>query len=211
MLLFSNYRPRKAPLLDKIDELRTIGVGGLVGLPQLIVCGNQSSGKSSVLEAISRVRFPVKSNLCTRFPTEVILRRHPVPRLKVSIEAGSSREKRTEQFSPTEATSTSQLESIVEKAKEFMGIGAEGFTDDILRVEVSGPDKPELTLVDLPGLYTSHSSSQDQQGIQVVRDITKRYMRNERSIILAVLLSLAGMDCESDHLKVAKHQMRQET
>jgi hypothetical protein len=50
----------QSKLLDKIDELRTIGVGGLVELPQLIVCGNQSSGKSSVLEAISRVRFPAK-------------------------------------------------------------------------------------------------------------------------------------------------------
>lgn len=65
----------QSKLLDKIDELRTIGVGGLVELPQLIVCGNQSSGKSSVLEAISRVRFPAKSNVCTRFATEVILRR----------------------------------------------------------------------------------------------------------------------------------------
>jgi GTPase SAR1 family protein len=179
------------PLLDKIDELRTIGVGGLVGLPQLIVCGNQSSGKSSVLEAISRVRFPVKSNVCTRFPTEVILRRHPASRFKVSIEPGSSRSKEARQtikaFAPAEVTSSDQLEALVEKAKECMGITGEGFSDDILKVEISGPDKPELTLVDLPGLYTSHSISQDERGIGVVHDITKRYMQNERSIILAVV------------------------
>lgn len=37
---------QQTKLLDKIDELRAIGVGGLVELPQVIVCGNQSSGKS---------------------------------------------------------------------------------------------------------------------------------------------------------------------
>ena len=53
----------QSQLLDKIEELRTIGVGSLVETPQIVVCGNQSSGKSSVLEAISRVRFP--DNSCT--------------------------------------------------------------------------------------------------------------------------------------------------
>lgn len=182
----------QGPLLDKIDDLRTIGVGGLVGLPQLIVCGNQSSGKSSVLEAVSRVRFPMKSSVCTRFPTEVILRRHPAPRFKVSIEPGSSRTSKgdrqtIEAFAPAEVTDGSQLESLIEKAKECMGITGDKFSDDILKVEISGPDKPELTLVDLPGLYTSHSSSQDEQGIGIVHDITKRYMENKRSIILAVV------------------------
>jgi GTP1/Obg family GTP-binding protein len=61
----SQLQHEQSKLLDTIDELRTIGVAGLVELPQLIVCGNQSSGKSSVLEAISRVRFPAKSNVCT--------------------------------------------------------------------------------------------------------------------------------------------------
>lgn len=182
----------QGPLLDKIDDLRTIGVGGLVGLPQLIVCGNQSSGKSSVLEAVSRVRFPMKSNVCTRFPTEVILRRHPAPRFKVSIEPGSSRTSKgqrqtIEAFAPAEVGDGNQLESLIEKAKECMGITGDRFSDDILKVEISGPDKPELTLVDLPGLYTSHSTSQDEQGIEIVHDITKRYMENKRSIILAVV------------------------
>ncbi|GIJ92120.1 hypothetical protein Asppvi_011096 [Aspergillus pseudoviridinutans] len=185
----------QSKLLDKIDELRTIGVGGLVELPQLIVCGNQSSGKSSVLEAISRVRFPAKSNVCTRFATEVILRRNPSSKIKVSIEPGPSRKDEQERgrlrsFAYEAFSNGNDLPPLIEKAKEHMGITEAvnaGFSDDVLKVEISGPDKPELTLVDLPGLYYSTSREQDSQGILIVRKLTERYMKNPRSIILAVI------------------------
>jgi GTPase SAR1 family protein len=185
----------QSKLLDKIDELRTIGVGGLVELPQLIVCGNQSSGKSSVLEAISRVRFPAKSNVCTRFATEVILRRNPSSKIKVSIEPGPSRadeqeRRRLRSFAYEDFSNGEDLPPLIEKAKEHMGITESvnaGFSDDVLKVEISGPDKPELTLVDLPGLYYSTSQEQDLQGILIVRKLTERYMKNPRSIILAVI------------------------
>lgn len=62
-------------ILNAIDQLRAHGVSHYVSLPQLIVTGDQSAGKSSVLEAISKVRFPTKDNLCTRFATEIVLRR----------------------------------------------------------------------------------------------------------------------------------------
>lgn len=39
-------------LLNVIDNLRLQGISNYVSLPQIIVCGDQSSGKSSVLEAI---------------------------------------------------------------------------------------------------------------------------------------------------------------
>ncbi|KAL4894306.1 P-loop containing nucleoside triphosphate hydrolase protein [Aspergillus ambiguus] len=185
----------QSKLLDKIDELRNIGVGGLVELPQLIVCGNQSSGKSSVLEAISRVRFPTKSNVCTRFATEVILRRCAVSRIKIAIEPGPSRMSEQSRqglrsFGHEESLDKNDLPAVIEKAKECMGFSETGgpeFTDDVLRVEVSGPDKPELTLVDLPGLYYSTSREQGQAGVGIVRRLTERYMQNSRSIILAVI------------------------
>ncbi len=72
-------------LLDIVDSLRAQGLGEITALPQLIVCGDQSSGKSSVLEAISGIPFPRQENLCTRFATEVILRRAPKDSISVSI------------------------------------------------------------------------------------------------------------------------------
>ena len=78
-------------LLNIIDDLRSQGISHYIDLPQVIVCGDQSSGKSSVLEAVSGIQFPQKENLCTRFATEVILRRGPEKNAKVSIVPGTDR------------------------------------------------------------------------------------------------------------------------
>lgn len=37
--------------------------------------GDQSSGKSSLLEGLTGLSFPVASDLCTRFATQIVLRR----------------------------------------------------------------------------------------------------------------------------------------
>ena len=41
----------------------------------MVVVGDQSSGKSSLLEGLTGLPFPVKSTLCTRFSTQVVFRR----------------------------------------------------------------------------------------------------------------------------------------
>jgi hypothetical protein len=62
-------------LLEKIDKLFLCNVGEYIDLPQLVVVGDQSSGKSSVLEGLTRLKFPRNSGLCTRFATQIIFRR----------------------------------------------------------------------------------------------------------------------------------------
>lgn len=61
-------------LLDKIDRLLACNLGEYVNLPQLVVVGDQSSGKSSVLEGLTKLPFPRDSGLCTRFATQIIFR-----------------------------------------------------------------------------------------------------------------------------------------
>lgn len=64
-------------LLDKIDQLFAFNVGEYIDLPQLVVVGDQSSGKSSILEGLIKLRFPRNSGLCTRFATQILFRRDP--------------------------------------------------------------------------------------------------------------------------------------
>jgi GTPase SAR1 family protein len=77
-------------LLDKIDKLFANNVGDYVDLPQLIVVGDQSSGKSSILEGLIDFPFPRDAGLCTRFATQIIFRRSNDSSMNVSIIPGNS-------------------------------------------------------------------------------------------------------------------------
>ena len=179
-------------LLNSVDSLRSQGISHYVSLPQIIVCGDQSSGKSSVLEAISGVFFPVKSNLCTRFPTELVLRKTSHISVSVSIVPHQSRSE-SEQLSLSSFHETLDgfegLQTLIENAKAAMGISTHGraFSKDLLRVEVSGPDRPHLTIVDLPGLIHSETKQQSASDVELVQDVVQSYMKEPRSIILAVV------------------------
>ena len=179
-------------LLDVIDLLRSQGVSHYVLLPQIIVCGDQSSGKSSVLEAVSGVRFPTKDNLCTRFATELILRRGPEVKVTVGITPGEDRsedDKTALSGFKFKDASIEDFPSLVESAKEAMGLKANvrAFSSDVLRVEVTGPSQPHLTLVDLPGLIHAENKQQSVEDVSLVTSLVKMYMAQPRSIILAVV------------------------
>jgi GTP-binding protein EngB required for normal cell division len=60
-------------LLDLINRLRNLGTNKWVDLPKIVVVGDQNSGKSSVLEAISKLAFPSADGLCTTFATRLTL------------------------------------------------------------------------------------------------------------------------------------------
>ncbi|KAI0509701.1 P-loop containing nucleoside triphosphate hydrolase protein [Xylaria bambusicola] len=179
-------------LLDAVDQLRLQGIDHYISLPQIIVCGDQSSGKSSVLEAISGVPFPVKSNLCTRFPTELILRRSSTTDVVVSIiphkPISGSRDEVVSAFHE-KLDGFEGVPELIESAQMAMGISMQGkgFSKDLLRIEISGPHHPHLTIVDLPGLIHSETKQQSASDVELVRDVVQTYMKQPRSIILAVV------------------------
>ena len=179
-------------LLNSIDTLRAQGISSFVSLPQIIVCGDQSSGKSSVLEAISGVPFPAKSTMCTRFPTELVLRKAKEEGVSVSIVADPGRKiedrESISKFNGSQDVSDG-VPALIEKAKAAMGILPEGkaFARDVLRIEVSGPDRPQLTIVDLPGLIHSPTKQQSAFDVDLVQQLVHEYMKKTRSVILAVV------------------------
>ncbi|KAF2629190.1 hypothetical protein BU25DRAFT_420083 [Macroventuria anomochaeta] len=129
------------------------------------------------------------------FATELILRRGPIVPIRIRIVPGSE-ENRTEadkerllNFNVAVAAENLDLGGVIESAKECMGIDDDTkvFSSDILRIELSGPEQPHLTLVDLPGLFQAGSRSQSDADSDTVKSLVLRYMRSPRSIIRAVV------------------------
>ncbi|KID82110.1 interferon-induced GTP-binding protein Mx [Metarhizium guizhouense ARSEF 977] len=169
-------------LLDIVDKLRSKGISRYVDLPEIIVCGDQSAGKSSVLEAISGMAFPTKDNLCTRFATELILHRSATPPAKASIIPGPGRlpEERESlcRFNVELDLTKPGMGMVVGKAKEAMGLSeVRAFSTDILRVELCGPSQPHLTWL----IFLAFS----ELGTGINRSKTQQW--SGRCIILAVV------------------------
>jgi len=87
------------------------------------------------------------------------------------------------------AQSDLDVGQVIENAKDAMGLNTKDkvFSTDILRIEVSGPVQPHLTIVDLPGLFLASDKDQTDDDSELVKALVLSYMKKPRSIILAVV------------------------
>ncbi|EGX48594.1 hypothetical protein AOL_s00080g223 [Orbilia oligospora ATCC 24927] len=198
----------RSQLFDIIDRFRELNISEDISLPQLVVVGDQSSGKSSLLEGLTEISFPVASDLCTRFATQIVLRRadDDEGHVRASIIPGADanldldlRDKLLEfQVSLTEAEfGPESFAKILDEATVYMGIPKPGdkvedtpdkrFSNDILKIELSGPHHPHLTIVDVPGLFHNSTIYQTEEDKDLIRNLIQTYIKDPRTIIMAVM------------------------
>jgi GTPase SAR1 family protein len=180
-------------ILTLIDLFRQHNIDSVISLPQIVVCGDQSSGKSSVLEAITEIPFPRNDNLCTRFATEIILCHAPTQCITTRVipdKGKSLKEKEKIEAFQKSITDFTELPALIDTATMLMDIGQDrgkAFSKDVLSIKIEGPDRPQLTVVDLPGLIHAENKSQSKEDVELVRDLVKEYITEPRTIILAVI------------------------
>ncbi|GMP83820.1 hypothetical protein CsSME_00037605 [Camellia sinensis var. sinensis] len=190
------------PIINKLQDIfAPIGAGSelsKVELPQVAVIGSQSSGKSSVLEAlIGRDFLPRGCDICTRRPLVLQLENR-------SDSGDDGREwgefrhlpgKRFYDFSKI------RLEIQAETERE-VGYN-KGVSDKQIRLKISSPNVLNITLVDLPGITKVPVGDQPRDIEARIRKMIMSYIKQEACIILAV--SPANSDlATSDALQMAK-------
>ena len=62
------------------------------------------------------------------------------------------------------------------------------FSNDVLRLEISGPNQEHLSVIDVPGLFQRHKEGVTTKAdIELVKRMVYGYMNNPRSVMLTVI------------------------
>jgi len=198
-LLYDNMRK----LISIIDELKDVGVQQYIQLPRIAVVGTQSAGKSSLLEAIVGIDFlPRGEGVVTRRPLELrLVHVSPTEGEDFKPYAEFPKDGKTKYYDFDKAR-----EKIIQLTDSVAGKN-KGIVDDPITMTVYSTSCPDLTLIDLPGITRIPLANSDQkQDIEkITKEMCRRYARDSRTIILAVMPANQDMST-SDALKMAHEE-----
>ncbi|TBU24027.1 P-loop containing nucleoside triphosphate hydrolase protein [Dichomitus squalens] len=172
-------------LTKKLIEIRSmlisIDQSDALKLPSIVVIGSQSSGKSSVLEAIVGHEFlPKGNNMVTRRPIELTLVHTPA----------QSDGKTPQEYGEFPALGLGKISdfSVIQRTLTDLNLAvpaSECVSNEPIDLRIYSPHVPDLTLIDLPGYIQITSMDQPETLKEKIASLCEKYIR-EPNIILAV-------------------------
>lgn len=174
-------------ILQKVDQSETLQ------LPSIVVIGSQSSGKSSVLEAIVGHEFlPKGNNMVTRRPIELTLVNTPDSAAEYAEFPALGLGKITD-FTQIQKTLTDLNLAVPD---------SQAVSDDPIQLHIYSPNVPDLTMIDLPGYIQVAASDQPGSLKQQINELCEKYIQPP-NVILAI--SAADVDlANSSALKASR-------
>ncbi|KAM4678469.1 dynamin-1-like protein isoform 2-T2 [Discoglossus pictus] len=196
------------PVINKLqDVFNTVGAD-VIQLPQIVVVGTQSSGKSSVLESlVGRDLLPRGTGIVTRRP--LILQLVHVSaddHRKTSADENGVDADEWGKFLHTKNkiyTDFDEIRQEIENETERISGNNKGISDEPIHLKIFSPNVVNLTLVDLPGMTKVPVGDQPKDIELQIRELIFRYISNPNSIILAVTAANTDM-ATSEALKIAR-------
>uniref|UniRef100_A0A7N0TTQ9 Uncharacterized protein n=1 Tax=Kalanchoe fedtschenkoi TaxID=63787 RepID=A0A7N0TTQ9_KALFE len=187
--IVSSFNDHIRPLLDAIDKLRHLRITEQgIQLPTIVVVGDQSSGKSSVLESLAGISLPRGQGICTRVPL--------IMRLQNKASGGT--ELYLEFHEKILASDEENIAEAIRIATDEIAGNGKGISKTPLTLVVKKNGVPDLTMVDLPGITRVAVAGQPENIYEQISEIIMDYIRPEESIILNVLsASVDFPTCES--------------
>ncbi|CAL9238064.1 unnamed protein product [Arabidopsis halleri] len=187
--IVSSYNDRIRPLLDTVDKLRNLNVMKEgIQLPTIVVVGDQSSGKSSVLESLAGISLPRGQGICTRVPLVMRLQRSLSPEPEIWLEFNDKRVDTDEEH----------IAEAISITTEAIAGSGKGVSDTPLTLHVKKNGVPDLTMVDLPGITRVPVNGQPENIYEQISGMIMKYIEPQESIILNVLSATVDFTtCES--------------
>ncbi|KAK4078381.1 uncharacterized protein Triagg1_3397 [Trichoderma aggressivum f. europaeum] len=223
---------------DTLGELQQLGVSHDVQLPELVLVGDQSAGKSSLMSGLANLDLPRSEGACTRCPLHIRVSRNaewscrvwlrkeysygPTPNRPIHE---SDVTKHDPFFPWRKRPSTAVLEfktmhdkSEIEEVLRWAQIAilnddkppvlfvpgrgsiaintpidkaAEEtlakFSPNVVSLEIKGPDLPDLSFYDMPGIFQNPADANDEYLVNVVRNLSSAYIQHPSAIIICAM------------------------
>ncbi|CAG8604246.1 10376_t:CDS:2, partial [Paraglomus occultum] len=221
VLMNKTYTEQTAKYIQLVNSMEAKYAKDFVEFPKIVFCGNQSAGKSSLLEAIANVQLPRWHETCTRCVMEIRMHETPKPAVgKYDKNNDPLPDARRENLWFGEAIhDPSDVELMAYRAQKALlnpskvfdlyldhepldGSRKETneieFTMNTVCLSIKGPNVPNLSLVDLPGIVEhikNVSSEVSRQLVATIKTLTRNYVEKPESIIVATI----PCDSEDEH------------
>lgn len=185
------------PVINKLLDVVAVVESSPIDLPQIVVVGSQSSGKSSVLEAIcGRDFLPRGTGIVTRRPLILQL---------LNKKASSTGPKEWGEFLhiPGQKFDFSDISAEIKKETIRELGNNSNISSRPINLKIYSPSVLNLTLVDLPGLTKVAVGDQPKEISNLIREMVMSFIIKPTAVILAV--SPANVDlANSDALNLAR-------
>ncbi|OHE97501.1 dynamin family protein [Colletotrichum orchidophilum] len=226
---------------DTLGELQQLGVSHDVALPQLVLVGDQSAGKSSLMSGLAGLNLPRSEGVCTRCPIHIRVSRSgprdrggPQWSCRVSLQQDYAfRPPPNHYITKADVTPENPFPPWVKQArvvKEFMTIYDQSDIDTVLKwaqiailnhgqnhelyvpgtgaitkqclldeeaertlakfspntvaLEIKGPDLPDLSFYDMPGIFRNSAREEDEYLVSVVENLAREYISHSEALII---------------------------
>ncbi|XP_005334099.2 dynamin-1-like protein isoform X8 [Ictidomys tridecemlineatus] len=196
------------PVINKLqDVFNTVGAD-IIQLPQIVVVGTQSSGKSSVLESlVGRDLLPRGTGIVTRRPLILqLVHVSPEDKRKTTGEDNGVEAEEWGKFLHTKNklyTDFDEIRQEIENETERISGNNKGVSPEPIHLKIFSPNVVNLTLVDLPGMTKVPVGDQPKDIELQIRELILRFISNPNSIILAVTAANTDM-ATSEALKISR-------
>ncbi|CAN6826702.1 unnamed protein product [Brassica oleracea] len=190
------------PIVNKLQDIfAQLGSQSSIELPQVAVVGSQSSGKSSVLEAlVGRDFLPRGNDICTRRPLVLQLLQ-----TKSKSNGGSDDEWGEFLHLPNNHRiyDFSEIRREIEAETNRLAGDNKGVSAKQIRLKIYSPNVLDITLVDLPGITKVPVGDQPTDIEAQIRTMILSYIKQPSCLILAVTPANSDL-ANSDALQVAR-------
>ncbi|XP_016090733.1 dynamin-1-like protein [Sinocyclocheilus grahami] len=206
------------PIINRLQEVFLTVGAEIIQLPQIVVVGSQSSGKSSVLESLVGQDFlPRGSGIVTRRPLVLqLVNVSPLEERRKQDNGNGAKHNSQNNYPGIKAeewgtflhcknqifTDFSEIRKEIEEETD-RSTNNKGISPEPIYLKIYSPNVLSLTLVDLPGITKVPVGDQPEDIETQVQEMILSYISNPNSLILCV--SPANSDlATSDALKLAR-------